>query len=99
MIRAVFYLVVAGAVWFAEAFLFTRFLAFSAGQTVLAAGFYVALYLVVVTTLIRAVARDSRAGDVARWRALSLAPMLAVIVGSFVSLPVLLVIAALSGLG
>jgi hypothetical protein len=92
MIRASFYLLAAGAIWFVEGFLFSRFLDFNAVQTGLAVVFYAALFGVVTTQLIRAMRRDIETGDTARWRYLSMAPMVTVILGSFVSLPIVLVI-------
>jgi hypothetical protein len=98
MIRAILYLVFAGAIWFAEGYIFSRLLAFSAIQTALAGGCYLALYLAAAHRLVRAFKSDLDAGDVARWRYLSLAPMLVVVLGSFASLPLMLVILGLGKL-
>jgi uncharacterized membrane protein YhaH (DUF805 family) len=94
MFRAAVYLGAAGIVRLAEGFLFSRFFGFSAGQTVAAAIFYVALYGVAISLLVRALRSGDETGDLARWRCLSLAPMVVVVLGSFVSLPVMLVILA-----
>jgi hypothetical protein len=96
MIRAVFYLTASAAVWLAEGFLFSYFLAFQPWQVVLMAAIYVVLLGVAVLLLRRQMATYREAGDMAVWRYLSLAPMILLIVGSFASLPLLLLI---SGLG
>ncbi len=75
-----------------EGFLFSKFLGFMVLQTTLAAIFYVLVYVAVVRQLILAFRRDDARGDTARWRYLSLAPMLTVVVGSFASLGVMLLI-------
>jgi hypothetical protein len=95
MIRASAYLLVAGAVWLAEGYVFTQLLGFSMVQIVATGCCYVALYGLAVYALIRSVGETGGFADVARWRYLSLAPMMMVVVGSFASLPVLLLIAAL----
>jgi hypothetical protein len=95
VIVAWFYVLVAGVVWFAEGFLFSRFFSFSVWQTALAAVFYLAVFIAAVMTLARRARGEYNVADVARWRLLSLAPMLVVILGSFVSLPVMLLVLAL----
>jgi hypothetical protein len=95
MIRASGYLVFAGAVWLAEGYVFTQFLGFSTAQIVAAICCYAALYGLAVYALIRSVGEGGGFADVAHWRYLSLAPMMMVVLGSFASLPVLLLIAAL----
>lgn len=96
MIRAAVYLAASGVIWVIEGFLFSRLLAFSAGQVALTVALYVTLFLVAVVLLVRS-AREFTEGTetLARWRLLSLAPMFVAIVGSFVSLPVLLIVVAL----
>lgn len=92
MFRATFYLLLAGSIWFVEGFLFSKFLGFTLLQTTGAAIFYVLVYVAVVRQLTLAFRRDDARGDAARWRYLSLAPMLTVVVGSFASLGVMLLI-------
>jgi hypothetical protein len=86
-------------VWFAEGYIFSRMLAFSLAQTVLLAVVYIALAAAAVYSLARpsGEANASMAG-LSRWRTLSAAPMVVAIVGSFVSLPLLLLIAVVGKL-
>jgi hypothetical protein len=99
MIRAVFYLTASGVVWLAEGFLFSYFLQFHPWQTVLMAALYLGLLGLALQLLWRQIASSDRAeGQMSPWRYLSLAPMVVAIVGSFASLPVLLIIAGLGKL-
>ncbi|HEX6507238.1 MAG TPA: hypothetical protein VF221_06350 [Chloroflexota bacterium] len=99
MVRTSLYLLAAAVIWLAEGFLFSRFLAFSTWQTVLLFVFYVALMCAALYALV-ALARSSgeRPDGLAAWRALSLAPMVTFIVGSFVSLPLVLFVLVLGKL-
>jgi hypothetical protein len=94
--RAVIYLALAGAVWMAEGFIFSQFLGFSRWQIVLMTVMYVALFSLAILAL-RRQRQDyiEREGNLPSWRWLSLAPMLTLIIGSFVSLPLLLFILAI----
>ncbi len=99
MIRATLYLVASGIIWLIEGFLFSYLLRFALWQTAVMAVVYVGLFLLAVRYLLllntrRAVSENG----LAPWRYLSLAPMVTVIVGSFASLPLLLVILALGHL-
>jgi hypothetical protein len=94
MIRAVFYLLAAGVVWMAEGFLFSYFLDFAVWQTVLMTVVYVVLFGVAVMALRRQLSTTGNDSTLTEWRYLSMAPMVVVIIGSFASLPVLLLIAA-----
>jgi hypothetical protein len=96
MIRATAYLIASGVIWVIEGFLFSKLLAFSVPQVILTVVLYVTLFAVAAAMLIRS-AGEFREGieGMAHWRLLSLAPMLVAIVGSFVSLPLLLLVAAL----
>jgi hypothetical protein len=99
MIRASLYLGASGLIWFAEGFLFSRFLAFSPWQTAILGLFYLALFAASLWALRDFVRRQEVLPDgMATWRALSLAPMLTTILGSFVSLPVVLFVLALGKL-
>lgn len=83
-------------VWLAEGFIFSRFLQYSAWQTALMAVLYVALFLGAVKYFARFARKYTAPVEgISVWRLVSLAPMIAVILGSFISLPVLLLIAAL----
>jgi hypothetical protein len=83
-------------VWFGEGAVFSWFLHFRAWQVALTAIVYLGLFATATVTLIRFARRYRTAEEgVALWRLLSLAPMLVVIVGSFASLPILLLIVAL----
>lgn len=99
MIRAVFYLVISAVIWLAEGFLFSYFLQFHTWQVILMAIVYCCLIALAVQLLRRQTATYEVEGDqVAVWRYLSLAPMIVLIVGSFASLPILLLIAGLGKL-
>ena len=92
MIQATAYLLFAGLIWLIEGFLFSQFLGFGARQTAVAVGVYAVMFGIAFSTLIRAYRVAEAAGDLSRWRYRSVAPMLVVVVGSFVSLPILLLI-------
>lgn len=94
MIRAWLYVVAAGIVWFVEGFLFSRFLQMSAVQTVVLFVLYAGLFSAAVWALMRSM-RDQGPGEGALWRQLALAPMAVAIVGSFLSLPLVLLVAIL----
>jgi flagellar biosynthesis protein FliP len=99
MIRAVFYLAASALIWLAEGFLFSYFLQFQAWQVVLMAIVYSCLVAIAVQLLRRQAATYVTESDrIAVWRYLSLAPMIVLVVGSFASLPILLVIAGLGKL-
>ena len=96
MARAILYVGASALIWLAEGFLFSRFLDFSPWQTVLLG----VVYLVLMGVALRALQRTWRqrselSGELAAWRILSLAPMVTVIVGSFISLPIVLAVLAL----
>lgn len=99
MIRATVYLAAAGIVWLVEGFLFSYFLRFALWQTVLMAALYGGLFLLAVRSLLVQMQRqpDSES-TLAYWRYLSLAPMVVAVIGSFASLPLLLIILALGHL-
>jgi hypothetical protein len=96
MVRAVVYLGGAGLVWMAEGFIFSQFLGFSAWQIAVMVIMYVGLFSLAVVALLHQRRRYLvREGSLPPWRWLSLAPMLTMTVGSFVSLPLLLFILAI----
>jgi hypothetical protein len=99
MIRAYLYLAASGVIWLVEGFLFSRFLAFVWWQTAILTLIYIGLFGLASAYLLRAL-RGGRetSEELALWRAVSLAPMFVVIVGSFVSLPLILIVAALGKL-
>jgi hypothetical protein len=99
VIRAGIYVLAAGVIWLAEGFLFSRLLGFSNVQVALVVLMYTALFSIAVLQLLRSARRKgSGASQLSPWRYISLAPMLVVVLGSFVSLPILLVIALLGKL-
>jgi hypothetical protein len=96
VIRAAVYLLASGAVWTVEGVLFSRLLGFSTWQMIVMAVMYALLFTAACVLLYRFSKRFRVAeGGLALWRLLSLAPMLVIVVGSFVSLPLLLLIALL----
>src|SRR5947209_3627831 len=100
MVRATLYVGASALIWLAEGFMFSRFLDFSAWQTALLGAVYVALLGVALTALRRSWRqRTELSGDLAAWRMLALAPMVTVILGSFVSLPIVLVVLVVGKIG
>lgn len=94
MIRGLLYLLVSLVIWCTEAGLFSLLLNFSAGQTAALFLLYVLLATVVIGSFVRQTrARHGPIQDMPQWRYMSLGPMLVTIVGSFVSLPLLLFVA------
>ena len=87
----------AGAVWLAEGFVFGSFFRFSSSQTVAMAVIYIALFAAACVAFVRRAERYSREGDsdLPLWRYVSLAPQITVVVGSFLSLPLLMLVLAL----
>ena len=76
--------------------MFSWFLHFRAWQVALAAILYLGLFVAATLMLMRFSQRYQEAeGGLAAWRLISLAPMVVAIVGSFASLPILLLIVAL----
>jgi hypothetical protein len=95
MIRAYLYLGFAGVVWLIEGFLFSHYLQFEPWQVVLTGLIYVALYGIVVINFSRSLRAHQGDRESSAWRAVSLVPMLVVVVGSFASLPLIVAVAAL----
>jgi hypothetical protein len=96
LLRAYGYLGVAGVVWLVEGALFGYFLRFVLWQLMVLLAIYTALLVVALRALLKNLNQPQVAGaDVAVWRLVALAPMLVVIVGSFASLPILLIVALL----
>ena len=80
--------------------MFSRFLTFSAWQTALLGVVYVALLGVALWALRKTWRQRSElSADLATWRLLSLAPMVTTILGSFISLPIVLIVVALGKVG
>jgi len=99
MLRAYLYLAAAGVMWLGEAFLFAYYLGMAPWQTALLGCMYASLFAIATHFLLRSMREhDSGQSDLAAWRAVSLAPMLVVIVGSFASLPLILLVLALGKL-
>jgi hypothetical protein len=100
MVRATLYVGASALIWLAEGFMFSRFLAFSLWQTAFLGVVYLALLGVSLRALRRAWRRQAEvSSDLAAWRLLSLAPMVATILGSFVSLPIVLAVLTLGKIG
>jgi hypothetical protein len=92
--RAVLYLLASGAIWLVEGFLFSHFLGFGTWQTVIMAVLYAALFLTACAVLIQHLRRWTVSGAPVSWRLLSAAPMVVAVLGSFLTLPLLLLILA-----
>ncbi|HEY8686926.1 MAG TPA: hypothetical protein VIO57_15085 [Chloroflexota bacterium] len=100
MVRASMYVGASALIWLVEGFMFSRFLAFSAWQTGLLGFVYLGLLGLSLFALQKTWRRKSELGDdLAAWRLLSLAPMVTTILGSFVSLPIVLLVLALGKIG
>jgi hypothetical protein len=97
MIRGVLYLLASGVLWAAEGYVFSRFLRFSLPQTIMLAVVYAALFAGASRWFAQLLTTSTDA-DLPAWRYVSLAPMVTLILGSFVSLPIVLLIAALGRL-
>lgn len=96
MFRAYLYLLVSGIIWLVEGYLFSRYLFYAAWQTVLLGLLYLILFAVAVTVLLRAIhADDPSPNGIPAWRLLAYAPVVVAIIGSFVSLPLILLVVAL----
>jgi Trk-type K+ transport system membrane component len=96
MVRATLYVGASALIWLAEGFMFSRFLAFSLWQTALLGVVYLALLGVSCLAILRAWRRQLEiSSDLSAWKLLSLAPMVTTILGSFVSLPIVLAVLAL----
>jgi hypothetical protein len=93
--RAYLYLLVAGIVWCGEGLVFGNRLDLRVWQIVLLAVIYLGLYAAVVRVFLRSLRDHEPGGEYPAWRVVSLAPMLAAVVGSFISLPLLLAVVAL----
>ena len=99
MIRAYFYLGASGVIWMIEGFLFSYYLGFHPWQVAVMAAIYVGLFVIAVRVLLKSLqSPDDVAPGTAAWRAVAVAPMLTVIIGSFASLPLILAVAALGKL-
>lgn len=92
MIRSGIYLLASAVVWFAEGTVFSIFLGFTHAQIVLMAAVYLALF----ATGVRAIfVMSHQQSDLPRWRILAMGPMLVLVIGSFISLPIMAFIALL----
>jgi hypothetical protein len=95
MFRAYFYLLVSAVIWFGEGLLFSHYLGFAAWQIALLGVLYLALFALALRYLLTGL-RESPASEanMTAWRVVSLAPMLVTILGSFASLPLIILVAA-----
>ena len=96
MIRAYGYLAASGVIWFVEGGLFAHFLGMALWQIVILALMYASLFALAVRLLVQSL-RTYAEGQpqFSPWRAVSLAPMVVTVVGSFVSLPIVVLVAVL----
>jgi hypothetical protein len=95
MFRAYLYLAAAGVIWLVEGFLFSHYLGFAPWQTALLAVIYTGLYAVALRSFLKSLRAYAGKAELAPWRMVSAAPMMVVILGSFVSLPLVLAVAVL----
>ena len=95
MIRSGVYLLASAVIWFAEGTVFSIFLGFTRVQIALMGAVYLALFAIGV----RAIFVMSRQQfDLPRWRILAMGPMLVLVIGSFISLPIMAFIALLGAI-
>jgi len=99
MFRAYFYLIVSGLIWLVEGFLFSYYLGLAIWQSAL----LLVIYLVFFAIALRATLRTLRAQPetpegIATWRLLAFAPAAVAIFGSFISLPLILIVVAVGRL-
>ncbi len=95
MFRAYLYLLVSAFIWFGEGFLFSHYLGFAAWQIALLAVIYAALFGMCIRYLLHGLQQPRTSEDgLKAWRVVSVAPMLVTILGSFVSLPLVVLVAA-----
>jgi uncharacterized membrane protein len=92
MFRAYAYVAASGMVWMTECGLFSYFLGLSPWQVVLLAIIYIALFALAVRVFLHSLARHRESHEIATWRAVSLAPMVVMVLGSFVSLPLVVLV-------
>lgn len=97
--RTALSLATAAVIWFGEDFLFTRGLGLGRAQTAVVSAYFVALFIAALWAIRRLYSGLSRApqtsgeledGGIPIARLISLAPMLVVVLGSFVALPVII---------
>ena len=98
MTRAYLYLGASGVIWLIEGFLFSYYLRFAGWQVALIAGLYLGLYGTALRYFLRAMRGYQEQAGMAAWRAVSVAPMVVVVLGSFASLPLVVAVAALGKL-
>jgi hypothetical protein len=99
MARVYFYLIASGVIWLIEGFLFSHYLSLALWQSALLLLIYLALFATALAATLRALQSQSDAPEgIARWRLLAFAPAAVAIFGSFISLPLILVVVALGRL-
>lgn len=94
-VRTILYLIAAGIIWFAEDVIFSRAFGFNPGQVTLLTVYFAALFAVsiwLVVRLYQKVAADSEIPELVPARAVAMAPVIMVLVGSFAALPVLVLV-------
>lgn len=97
MTRAILYLFIAGLVWLVEGFLFSRLLHLGPAEIAVVVIMYAVLFSLAAGAFVRyAGSSGTDQGDLARWRMLASAPMVVVIIGSFLSLPLVVLVAVIN---
>ena len=99
MVRAYLYLILSGVIWLIEGFLFSYYLGLAIWQSII----LLVIYLTLFGAAVRAALQTLRAQPpgpegVAAWRLLAFAPAVVTILGSFLSLPLILLVVALGRL-
>jgi hypothetical protein len=99
MLRACFYLMSSGLIWLVEGFLFSYYLGLAIWQEALLLIIYLALFGVALRATLQALrSRPDSPEGISAWRLLAFAPAAVAILGSFVSLPLILIVVALGRL-
>lgn len=99
MLRAYFYLIASGVIWLVEGFLFSYYLGLVLWQSALLLVIYLALLGVALRATVRTLRDHPETPEgVSPWRLLAFAPAAVAIVGSFISLPLILIVVALGRL-
>jgi hypothetical protein len=99
MLRTYFYLIASGLIWLVEGFLFSYYLGLAIWQSALLLMIYAALFAVALRATLDALSREPETPEgVSAWRLLAFAPAFVAIVGSFLSLPLILLVVALGRL-
>lgn len=94
-IRTAAYLVAAAAIWFAEDGVFSTAFGFNAIQTAVVTLYFVALLVAalwLVRRTYRAMRESGSVSDLSLSRAVAMAPVAVVLIGSFAALPIFMIV-------